>query len=310
MTRNQRIALAILAVLLMAGIMVHWLFPWRWLPSSITRIPWSSADLQDYTISFLSLLATLIGFAVAVYQLGETERAIHESNQKPALQLEVLPPTETLGIYPDQVTHKLDLHKNDKSTLETHCALKIRSSGTKAASRIYLTFTFKRREILTNEPESKLRVDLVESQDLPKTAYRDAGTPFGGQQAGWDLKFTEDFVIHPDDRDRPVVAILSLTMKDEDFEPDYAIHYRIHSYEGNDILEASRDKKTGRLQDQIYPITFNRVAKPVEKPATTSYAVADAGSASGTVGMSVDTGVHIGMERDSEGTVIVPRDSK
>lgn len=256
MTRSQKIAFIVLIALLAVGTFLHWF------------ISWPSTDSRDTAFSYWALVATLVGFAATVYQLGETERSIQEGNQKPALQIEVLPPKtqpEKAGRYGRERTHQLALYpsNHDGSIIETHCALRITNTGDKAASRIYLTYDFRPKRVPGDDKrEGGLKVEYDKEHKPLHVIYSDDYVPVE-TSIGQTLKFSGDSVIHPDPFDRPVVAELNLSMRAIDFEPDYEIHYRIQSYEGNRLLESSKNKETDKRLNQVYPISFVRADEPL-----------------------------------------------
>jgi hypothetical protein len=224
-------------------------------------IPWSSPDTQRAAASYLIFLAVLSGFGLTVYQLRATEIAISKSIRKPGLWLEVLPPTGkpdvNLGSYATEPARKLILYPLDEapSMVGTRCALRIQNLGDQAASRIWLRLVFKRKGMLEHLATGRLDVryeggkqfygSQVKSFDYEMRTSPDQTK----WRAGLTFRFAEDCVIHADPYDRSVLAELDLTLDEVGFEPDFVIHYRIQSYEGNRLLESLEG-------DQEYPITF------------------------------------------------------
>lgn len=230
-------------------------------------IPWPNTDFENKIISYIGFLLTLVGFTITVYQLRATEIAILESNQKPALQLEILvppgKPSRSSTVYTGNPTNQVILYPlKENSVIGTRIALRIQNVGNKAASHIWLTFLFKRKNMPKNQEIGKLDINY----DKTSQGYTNQITYYDYDQrpdyesynriAGLTFKFIEDFVIHADPKDRSVLAEIDIKMEKTGFEPDYDIHYRIQSYEGNEIQEALKDKKTGQFVNQKYPITF------------------------------------------------------
>lgn len=244
-------------VFLVAGVLAYWV------------VPWASVDLQDTTRSFIGFLVTLFGFIVTIYRLRATEISILKSIQKPALQLEILPssgrPEEHPGRYAGKKIEentRLLLYPVEGSTVGTRIALRIQNVGDKAASRVWLTFVFKRKGMPKAKEIGKLDIYYHEGQQNYRSQVKywdyDLRPDFelSERQSGLTFKFSEDFVIHADKTDRAVLAEVDLRMNRADFEAEFEVHYRIQSYEGNSLLEALKDKKTGEQNNQRYPITF------------------------------------------------------
>jgi hypothetical protein len=271
MTRSQKIAFIVLIALLAVGTFLHWF------------ISWPSTDSRDTAFSYLALVATLVGFAATVYQLRETERSIQESNQKPAIQIQVLPPSEDVGGYSSEETHQLAFYRSnrDDSTLEARCAFRVTNTGDRAASQIYLTFVFRPMGWSADDPRGGgLTVEYDTNRQSPY-AVDSYGDTRESTLIGYTIRFP-NLVTHADPYDRPIVAYLRLTMKATDLKPDYTIYYRIQSYEGNKLLESLRDKKTRQWLDQTCLISFVRAD---ELPSGTHIAVALAGPSTGSTSM-------------------------
>jgi hypothetical protein len=254
MTRSQWMAFGALLLLLVVGTAIHWF------------IPWSGPSIQANAISYLVFVATLVGFAATIYQLQETERSIQESAEKPALELEVLPAEGEPGMYSSTATHELELRPldDDGSRIGARFALGISNHGRKTASRVFLTFVFQSSERSSDSATEKLTVlpakmvkSVGGSHDFPLAIYADADVR-AGQWLGWTLRFPADFVVYPDSVDRPIVAQLNLVLAKKDFRPNWEIHYRIHSLEGNSRLHESTDSRTDSMSDQIYQIVLSR----------------------------------------------------
>jgi hypothetical protein len=235
-------------------------------------IPWPNTDFGNKMISYIGFLLTLVGFTITVYQLRATEIAILESNQKPALQLEVLAPpgrpSESPTLYTGDPTNQVLLYPLEEDLIiGTRIALRIQNIGNKTASHIWLTFLFKRKDMPKKQEIGKLDIyyDLESQGYTSQVTYYDYDQrpdyESYSRQAGLTFKFTENFVIHSDPKDRSVLAEIDIKMKKNDFEPNYEIHYRIQSYEGNGFQEALKDKKTGQYVNQKYPITFKIAGK-------------------------------------------------
>jgi hypothetical protein len=249
MSRKQGFAFAMLVVILAAGTIAHWF------------IPQANNYWQGTAISYISLLATLLGFGAVVYQLRETERAIQEGTEQPALRLEVLEFVAAPNQYAGQGTNRLALYpaRDNPSIIGVHCAFRIVNEGSKPASHLYLTFDFRRQESNRTVNESSSRVNVYynkKEQNYVRAAYADCSEE-NGYQVGWTMQFPPQIIAYPD-LDRPVIAEVDLTMLTAEYESNYEIHYRIQSYEGNKYLTKAKQGKRLEVQDQIYEITFDR----------------------------------------------------
>ena len=161
MTKSQKISLAVLILLLVSGIVVYFF------------VIWPSWDFQNNITSFVTFIATLIGFSVTIYQLGETERSIRESIQKPALEIDILSESEKPGSYSSTKTHELNLQPLSNpfpNLVGTSCAIRITNSGERTASRIYFTFIFRRKGNPTSD-NARLNVSYNEKAQILKPAY-------------------------------------------------------------------------------------------------------------------------------------------
>ena len=84
-TFKQKIGILLLLSILLASIVIYW------------YIPWSDPRLHDNAKSFLSLIITIIGFSIAIYQLKVTEHSVRNITEKPDLILEVIPFSGKIG---------------------------------------------------------------------------------------------------------------------------------------------------------------------------------------------------------------------
>jgi hypothetical protein len=225
-------------------------------------IPWPNADILSKIANYMTFVLTILGFSMTIYQLRETEIAIRESQEKPRLQLEILESKDAPGSYGSEKTHDITLKKiiDQKGKVGATLGLRITNSGTKAASKLWFTFLFKRKEKDELEAVGKLDIYIPEKLSFPsQIEYFDyyVRPDFDltkRRYAGITFKFSDHLVIHTDHYDRPVVAEINLILNEKDIEPDFEIHYRIQSYEGNEILVEMKKKKIEK--DQIYPIKF------------------------------------------------------
>ena len=217
-------------------------------------VPSSVADTQSRVAGYIAFIATLVGFIFTIIQL---EREIQQSREKPTLNLEILPYTGP-NSYASEKCDKLAFYplSQNRSRLGAKCALRITNTGDRAASRIYLTFDFRRQQRVKNEPTSKVNViyeeESVFSKDL--LVYADAYQRYG-YMPGWTFKYSDNLAIHTDHFDRPIVAEITLMIDNNDFESEYEIHYRLQSYEGNNNPDKKRKDSTSPLS-RIYPIKF------------------------------------------------------
>lgn len=225
-------------------------------------IPWSSDDAFDKALNYSAFFLAIIGLSATIYQLRETEIAIRESQEKPRLELEVLEAGATAGSYGSEKTYQITLKKIAKGKLGATLGLRITNSGTKAASRLWFTFLFKRKGF-DDGPGSIGKIDVL--FDPKKQSFTthvkyfdyDVRPDFQKQErkyAGITFRFSDDLAIYTDHYDRPVVAEVEISMNEKSFESEFEIHYRIQSYEGNEILDLMRKNKEGA--NQVYPILF------------------------------------------------------
>ena len=211
----------------------------------------------------MTFLLAILGFSATIYQLRETEIAVRESQQKPILELGVLAANDVPGNYKNVHAHEITLRNlaNSRGKIGATLGLRITNSGTKAASKLWFTFVFKRKTIDDRNKIGKLDVRFFPEKQNAKTQVEyfdyDMRPDFDLERqryVGITFKFSDYLVIHTDKYDRPLIAEVEIEMDKKDFEAEFEIHYRIQSYEGNEILENLVRK--GVEENQIYPIKF------------------------------------------------------
>lgn len=241
-------------------------------------MPWASQEATSKITDFLAFLITILGFGATIYQLNETEIAIRESQEKPELKLQFVSSNNNVeGSYGSEPIIDIRLRKSDnEKKLKAKVGLRVTNSGTRSASKINLFFIVRRKGVID---KTKVDIDKENSEGKPDLSigelditlserqsfgsqyieYTDyfSRVGFRGKQrrfAGITLNFNQQLVIHNDHYDRPVLAELDIAFDSNDFESEFEVWYRIHSYEGNSVI----DKMNSRLKNryQYYPVRF------------------------------------------------------
>jgi hypothetical protein len=244
MSRDHWMGFMILLVLFVVGTVVFWFI-----------------GLQDVfpperAMAYLFFLTFLAGFSVLSYYLLSLKPLM------PALQVDVLPASDTPGMYKNEKTSRLVFSPDpDGTVLRVRCALRIINTGTRPATKVFFVFFFRRRSKSSGENVGRLVVDYNrEKQRHAKSLQSDVDVR-DGYPVGYTLHLDDAFTVYPDVNDKRIAAELELVFKSEHFEEDFELRYRIHSYEGNQYVSDRANEQIGEATDQSYRIRFERSDK-------------------------------------------------
>jgi hypothetical protein len=204
-------------------------------------------------IPYLFFLALLAGFSVLSYFL------LSIGPPMPALQIEVLPASDSPGAYKNEKTGRLAFSPDpDGAVLRARCALRIVNTGTCPASKVFFVFFFRRRSKSAGENVGRLVVDYNREKQRHAQSNRNDVDVCDGFPVGYTLRLEDGFTVYPDANDKRIAAELELIFKSEHFEENFEIRYRIHSWEGNRFISERANERIGDTMDQVYPIRFER----------------------------------------------------
>jgi hypothetical protein len=241
MSHDRWIGFLILLVLFVFGTALFWF------------IGFQSTGTMSKALLYLFFLIALAGFAVLSYFLLSLEPPI------PALQIEVLPASDSPGGYRSEKTDSLVFQPDpDGTVLRTRCALRIVNTGTRPASRLFIVFFFKCKLKSSDQGAGRLVVDYNREKQRYAKAVQSEVEVRDGYPVGYTLRIEEGLTVYPDVHDKHIVAELELIMKSEHFTGEYEIRYRIHSWEGNRCMSERTNERIGATSDQAYHIRFQR----------------------------------------------------
>jgi len=241
MSHDRWIGFLILLVLFVFGTVLFWF------------IGFQNTQAMLKLLLYMFFLMGLAGFAVLSYFLLSLEFPI------PALEIEVLPASDSLGAYKGEKSDKLIFRPDpDGAVLRTRCALRIVNTGTRPATRLFMVFFFKCKSKSSDGSAGHLVVDYNREKQRYAKAVDSEVDVRDGYPVGYTLRFEDGTAIYPDAQDKRIVAELELVIKSEHFEDEFEIRYRIHSWEGNRCMSARTYERIGATSDQVYRIQFER----------------------------------------------------